>query len=661
MTPSGQTLCLCMIVKNEAPVIRRCLDSARPIIDYWVIIDTGSTDGTQDIVRAALHDLPGALVERPWRDFAFNRTESLALARPNGDYSLIIDADDVLVIPEHFHMPDLDADSYSIDIDFNGVRYLRPQIVKATLPWRYEGVLHEYLACDGARTSGHLPLVLRINHDGARRRDPQTYRKDAELLESALTTEVNPFLRARYTFYLAQSYRDCGETQKAIMAYHNRAAMGYWSEEIFVSLYQAARLMEAQGDDSEDVLSTYQRASDICPSRAEALHGASRLCRKLGYNERGHAIAKLAIDLSAPSDGLFVEQWIYDYGALDEFVINAYWAGYYHDCLDASLRALASGKIPPAEQSRFVQNAQFALGLLPKEQASAPPKPPSAPSLPVIGVRDLQARLPDPAPRILVAILAKQKEPVLRLYLACLEALDYPKSSIVLYIKTNNNNDRTRDILQEWVQRVSADYAHVDFDDTDVAEQVQSFGVHEWNATRFKVLAAIRNTSLRKTIEHACAFYFVVDVDNFIAAQTLRELVALNLPIVAPLLRHVDPTSRYSNFHADIDRNGYFVDSPRYDQILWRELVGLFEVPVVHCTYLIRADVLSHLNYEDGSGRYEYVIFSDKARSHGIPQYFDNRQVYGLLTLNDDAPELIFGQLETIEQALGRERAVAKP
>lgn len=652
MTPSGQMLCLCMIVKNEAPVIRRCLDSVRPLIDRWVVVDTGSTDGTQDIVRATLHDLPGTLVERPWRDFAFNRTESLALARPDGDYSLIIDADDALEIPEDFHMPDLDADSYSVTIDFNGVRYLRPQIVKAVLPWRYEGVLHEYLACDEARTSSHLPLVLRINHDGARRRDPQTYRKDAELLERALATEVDPFLRGRYTFYLAQSYRDCGETQKSITAYHSRAAMGYWSEEIFVSLCQAARLMEARGDDPEEILAIYQRATDASPSRAEALHGASRLCRKLGHNERGHAIAKLAIDLPVPAEGLFVEQWIYAYGALDEFAINAYWAGYYRDCLDASLRALASGKVPPTEQSRFVQNAQFALDQMPKERTSARPGPSSAQSASAIDVRDLQARLHDPAPRVLVAILAKQKEPVLRLHLAYLEALDYPKSSIVLYIKTNNNTDLTGDILREWVQRVSADYAHVEFDDTDVAEQVQSFGVHEWNTTRFRVLAAIRNASLRKTIEHACAFYFVVDVDNFLAAQTLRELVALNLPIVAPLLRHVDPTSRYSNFHADIDRNGYFVDSPRYNQILRREFAGLFEVPVVHCTYLIRADVLSHLGYDDGSGRYEYVVFSDTARSHGILQYLDNRQVYGLLTLNDDDPELISGQLETIKKAV---------
>lgn len=38
------TLVLTMIVKDEAPVIERCLTAILPLIDVWCIVDTGSTD-----------------------------------------------------------------------------------------------------------------------------------------------------------------------------------------------------------------------------------------------------------------------------------------------------------------------------------------------------------------------------------------------------------------------------------------------------------------------------------------------------------------------------------------------------------------------------------------------------------------------------------------
>lgn len=376
MTPPGQTVCLCMIVKDEAPVIRRCLDSVRPIIDHWIIVDTGSSDGTQDIVRATLSDLPGTLHERPWVDFAANRSESLALARPKGDYSLIIDSDDTLDVPADFRMPDLDADMYTIDIDFGGTRYQRPQIVSNALPWRYEGVIHEFLKCEESKTSGHLPLVLHINQDGARRRDPETYRKDAAVLERALAGETDPFLVARYTFYLAQSYRDCGEKEKAIDAYLRRADLGFWQEEIFVSLYEVGKLMGALGRDKEAVVATFQRATDACPSRAEAAHAASRYLRLAGDFARGYAIAKPALGLAMPAGGLFVEPSVYEYGLLDEFAVNAYWTGRYRDCLDATLRAVSGGKIPPHELSRFYMNMRFALDNLPDPPPDVRPSEP---------------------------------------------------------------------------------------------------------------------------------------------------------------------------------------------------------------------------------------------------------------------------------------------
>ncbi|MFL6107076.1 MAG: methyltransferase domain-containing protein, partial [Marmoricola sp.] len=188
-------------------------------------------------------------------------------------------------------------------------------------------------------------------------------------------------------------------------------------------------------------------------------------------------------------------------------------------------------------------------------------------------------------PRILLAILAKQKEAVLPLYLDCIEALDYPKSAISLYVRTNNNTDRTGELLKEWVDRVGSAYERVELDDSDVTDEVQQFDVHEWNALRFKVLAGIRQTSLQRAIDRDCDFYFTADVDNFVRPGVLRELVELDLPVVSPLLRHVDAANPYSNYHLRTDANGYYLDSPEYYALLHQHLRGVTEVDVAHCTY----------------------------------------------------------------------------
>jgi hypothetical protein len=262
-------------------------------------------------------------------------------------------------------------------------------------------------------------------------------------------------------------------------------------------------------------------------------------------------------------------------------------------------------------------------------------------------------------PRVLLAILAKQKEAVLPFYLDCIEALDYPKSAIALYVRTNNNTDRTAQILRDWLAKVGAQYAHVEFDDSDVAQNVQQFAVHDWNALRFKVLARIRQTSLQRALDLKCDFYFTADVDNFIRPHSLRALVDLGLPIVAPFLRHVDLQHPYSNYHAAIDANGYYAECEEYRWLQSQRLCGVVEVPVVHCTYLIRADQISQLSYSDGSDRHEYVIFSDSARRHGIKQYLDNREIYGYLTL-DESPRAARALLDAeIRAALAMQSDIA--
>ena len=78
---SQPEITLVMIVRNESKVIERCLESVRPLLSGWVIVDTGSTDDTIEKIQRSLSDIPGELHHREWVDFGHNRNEALELAR----------------------------------------------------------------------------------------------------------------------------------------------------------------------------------------------------------------------------------------------------------------------------------------------------------------------------------------------------------------------------------------------------------------------------------------------------------------------------------------------------------------------------------------------------------------------------------------------------
>ena len=326
----------------------------RPLVDYVVIEDTGSTDGTQDVIRRYLdhESLPGEIFDEPWQDFAHNRSVALARLRERTevDYALIMDADDVLVYEDAFEpasfKTSITADLHDIAICLGAVWYHRPQMCSNRLEFRYRGVLHEFLEGPPGSLSRVTAtgFYIRERREGARSAIPDKYRKDALLLEESMKVEQDPFLRARYTFYIAQSWRDCGEKEKALAAYLDRAGLGFWEEEVFISFYNAANLKEELGHSEYEIIGTFLQAFESCPRRAESLHGAARYCRLTGRHHQGYMLAKQGLAIRQPESGLFIVPWIYEYGLLDEFAVNAYWAGHYGECLDACERLLSSGK-----------------------------------------------------------------------------------------------------------------------------------------------------------------------------------------------------------------------------------------------------------------------------------------------------------------------------
>jgi glycosyltransferase involved in cell wall biosynthesis len=354
-------ICLSMIVKNEAPVIERCLASVRPYIHAWAISDTGSTDGTQDIVRQCVADLPGALIERPWLDFSSNRNQALELARQYGDYALIIDADDVLEADTGFAWPALTAPGYLLEIVYNQLRYRRVVLPRLDADWEWKGVLHEALVSPHLAQAQFLPgLRIRIHNDGARSRQSQVekFTRDAQVLRAALDKESD---NARYRFYLAQSLRDAGDTAGAIAEYEKRVAMGGWAEETYFSRLQVAVLKERLGAAYAEVVAAYLDACDCRPARAEAPCELARYFRMHQRWNLARHFAQIAASLPIPDDVLFIDRAVHDWRARDELAIAAYWCGDFTHSAALCRELLADARLPASERERVQKNLEFSL------------------------------------------------------------------------------------------------------------------------------------------------------------------------------------------------------------------------------------------------------------------------------------------------------------
>ena len=333
-----------MIVRDEAHVVERCLESVRPLVDRWVVCDTGSTDDTEGRVRAAFADVPGELHRRRWRNFGANRTELMRLAKGAADYLLLLDADMTLRIDGE--LPQLTADAYLLR-HAGSLDYAVPRLVRGDRSWRFVGSTHEYLAGDGEHTQEVLDLIVVQHHaDGGTR--AEKFERDARLLEADLRDHPDD---PRTTFYLAQTYRDLGRTEEAVALYLRRAELGGWNEEIFYALYQAGVLRSQSDPDA--ALRLLLDAWESRPARAEPLHELARLSRCAGRHHAAYLYANRGLELPYPDDVLFVERSVYEWGLLFEFAIAAYWVGEVDAALQANERLLAERRYPP-ELERFV-------------------------------------------------------------------------------------------------------------------------------------------------------------------------------------------------------------------------------------------------------------------------------------------------------------------
>ena len=268
------TIGLVMTTYNEEKVIKRCLESVLPFIDYYSIgVDLKTTDNTKKIIEETLKDKTGIVFDSPWNGFADARNQAFEHFTWEVDWYLIIDADMILV-SEGFDKGQLDKSKsgYLIKIKQGGVEWDMNWVVNAQYNWYWRGVLHEFLDChDDINTVSEKLSELYITHGGdggARAKDNAMFKRDVDVFLNAMVEETDPFMIQRYTFYLANSYRDANMKKESIVFYRMRAKMEGWNQEIYLSHYWAGR----QSNNPYDYINAFNTIPTRCDALVELLY-----------------------------------------------------------------------------------------------------------------------------------------------------------------------------------------------------------------------------------------------------------------------------------------------------------------------------------------------------------------------------------------------------
>ncbi|XP_076315609.1 procollagen galactosyltransferase 2 [Tachypleus tridentatus] len=264
-------------------------------------------------------------------------------------------------------------------------------------------------------------------------------------------------------------------------------------------------------------------------------------------------------------------------------------------------------------------------------------------------------------PTILIAILARNKAHTLPYFFGQLENLNYPKSRIILWIRTDHNLDESSSVIKAWVTKVKKNYHKVDLvvDDT-YDSYLDEKGIFDWSPIHFDHIMNLRENALEVARNLWADYIFMVDCDVFLTNEnTLIRLLEQKKTVIAPMLESL---GSYSNFWCGMTEKGYYVRTKDYLPILNYENTGCFEVPMVHSAVLVnlhhKKSASLTYNPDQLSGylgpRDDIITFAHSAKAANTKMYVLNTEVFGFIlppmeatnTLTDDKEQLINLKLE---------------
>lgn len=213
-------LALNFICKDESPVIEKMLESAKGIVDLIVVNDTGSTDGTQQIIKnfGEKYGIPTYVFERPFDDFENSRNHAMQMLRdtvkelgwnPEQVHGFWFDCDETLVIDPKFKKEQFTKDLYMINTYIGNMKYTRNTFFKVSKAFRWYGPVHEFIVCDDQNiTSGlaeNIHVDVKMTGNSWQGDIAEKYASHAYKLEAYINKNRQD---PRWIFYTAQSWHD---------------------------------------------------------------------------------------------------------------------------------------------------------------------------------------------------------------------------------------------------------------------------------------------------------------------------------------------------------------------------------------------------------------------------------------------------------------------
>jgi len=372
-----------MIVKNEEKVIERLLRTVSPLVDWYTIIDTGSTDKTKEIITNTMQELgiPGEVLDHEWVNFCTARNFALESIKGKAKWGFWIDADEQLILDPKFsklalkqHLEKGQYHNASTQVVYGRQKYFRSQLFLIDFEWEWKGAVHEVMLpkvkgtrIKNCQIEGFHSLVTPDGSswgDGSKEAQKKKYEEHAVLLHEYIKTDPD----VRWIFYLAQSYRDCFDFANAEKWYAERINRkeGYW-EELYFSQLMVAAAQAAQRKPISEVLESYAQCSKFDANRCEHYLPIIKHHQATGNWPTAYAISKFCVERYGgknpfPKSSLFVDNSTYDWVLYDLHSMSAYYMGKYAESrtvYNKLRKAINKGLVPEHETKRMIDNQKW--------------------------------------------------------------------------------------------------------------------------------------------------------------------------------------------------------------------------------------------------------------------------------------------------------------